>query len=340
MKANKNLNSNLSSPSAITYSRATNEAASASSTSSSNQGITNPVFDSSPTTQLVERRANSQRYSIPKPPPLPNLQTNRYFRSSEPTQQSQSQASQAHHISQAAAAISASSNIANNHNSVSDDSDDTHRTLVISSANFEHPHSHSHSHSQHNIVDDHSCEECVRYQAKKHHHHHHHQQPQRSSQEQHQAASRKVSKKSSKLSRTPSSVPYLKPSFGFRPHPPQWYYLLGADSNKFRKHKHTYYHKNCKQCKAIVRQSFEHYYLGQNSISTLGYPVHTTEQQPNCSTTTPSESSSTAPLSFDNSDGLITERTSSTSSPQPYNHIMSPTTTNTSPMPPFYVLPR
>ena len=58
---------------------------------------------------------------------------------------------------------------------------------------------------------------------------------------------------------------------GYAPYPPQWYYLLAADTKKFRKHRHTHYRRDCRQCREIVRSTFEQYYLraGQPS-STMG----------------------------------------------------------------------
>ncbi|KAH7637494.1 hypothetical protein HUG17_8598 [Dermatophagoides farinae] len=50
-------------------------------------------------------------------------------------------------------------------------------------------------------------------------------------------------------------------STGYAPYPPQWYYLLAADTKKFRKHRHTHYRRDCRQCREIVRSTFEQYYL-------------------------------------------------------------------------------
>ncbi|KAH9397444.1 hypothetical protein TYRP_003760, partial [Tyrophagus putrescentiae] len=58
----------------------------------------------------------------------------------------------------------------------------------------------------------------------------------------------------------------------YAPYPPQWYYLLGADSKAFRKHKHSHYHKDCKVCRQIVKQTFEQYYLGANSSGSMAVP--------------------------------------------------------------------
>ncbi|KAH9426487.1 hypothetical protein DERP_013669 [Dermatophagoides pteronyssinus] len=59
---------------------------------------------------------------------------------------------------------------------------------------------------------------------------------------------------------------------GYAPYPPQWYYLLAADTKKFRKHRHTHYRRDCRQCREIVRSTFEQYYLraGQPPSTTMG----------------------------------------------------------------------
>lgn len=51
----------------------------------------------------------------------------------------------------------------------------------------------------------------------------------------------------------------------YAPFPPEWYYLLAADTKQFRKHRHTHYRKDCRQCRAIVRSTFEQYYLGYSN---------------------------------------------------------------------------
>lgn len=58
---------------------------------------------------------------------------------------------------------------------------------------------------------------------------------------------------------TPSPPPIFSPAS---------YYLLGSDS---RRHKHTHYHRNCRTCRQIVRETFERYYLQNNYTQYLPY---------------------------------------------------------------------
>lgn len=59
------------------------------------------------------------------------------------------------------------------------------------------------------------------------------------------------------------SYPAISPQLlSYAPYPPEWYYLLAADTKQFGKHRHTHYRKDCRQCRAIVRSTFEKYYLG------------------------------------------------------------------------------
>lgn len=58
---------------------------------------------------------------------------------------------------------------------------------------------------------------------------------------------------------TPSPPPIFSPAS---------YYLLGSDT---RRHKHTHYHRNCRTCRQIVRETFERYYLQNTYTHYLPY---------------------------------------------------------------------
>ncbi|OTF76845.1 hypothetical protein BLA29_003815, partial [Euroglyphus maynei] len=66
------------------------------------------------------------------------------------------------------------------------------------------------------------------------------------------------------LPHTPTTI-----TTGYAPYPPQWYYLLAADTKKFRKHRHTHYRRDCRQCREIVRSTFEQYYLRADQLPQL-----------------------------------------------------------------------
>lgn len=106
----------------------------------------------------------------------------------------------------------------------------------------------------------------------------------------------------------------------YAPYPPQWYYLLAADTKEFRKHKHSHYRKDCRTCRSIVKRTFEQYYLNNNNLTTS---VVGGEQSIGDQSETPESSNSLVPISFmsdHHSDPLldsINTPNSATSSPFP-----------------------
>ena len=215
-------------------------------------GIINPIF-TDPLVQIDEIEAtNTEREleTFPSPPPpLSSLSYLPKTASSAAASKPTTTTTKPETIDRtdSASNVSASTVITNTSstggllpdlNRCSSSSNHRRHSLQQQQQHQQQQHQHQHQHQQYD------CPDCQQF----HHNHHriyvqnHHPHPH------HQ-----------KHNKRPVYLPAT--SSGYAPYPPQWYYLLAADTKKFRKHRHTHYRRDCRQCREIVRSTFEQYYL-------------------------------------------------------------------------------
>ena len=196
---------------------------------------------------------------------------------------------------------------------------DNRRTLTTSSAEIGDVPSHQSSSIKHSPINnnnnnnvDPSCDYCYHFHVNNHQTHRRNNHSSQSH----------VESQDSPL----SSYIYHQPPYA--PYPPQWYYLLAADTKQFRKHKHSHYRRDCKVCRQIVRKTFEQYYL-RNNLSIAMQPSNNNRRiiANGSGSDSPDSSGSLVPMSFmsdHHSDPLLETATSSSNSVSPLSIVFLP----------------